>query len=198
MELVIAENGSSDKTREVAEGLVSGRSWARVESFAQAGRGGALRRVWMRSAADVVSYMDVDLSANLAVYPALVGAVLEGGADIAIGSRLSERSRTRRGMRREVVSRGYNLLLRGLCGIEVRDAQCGFKAVKAEVFRRLEAEVKDDGWFFDTELLVRAQRAGCRIAELPVEWKEDKRSKVKVVRTICEDLRGMFRLWRGG
>ncbi|MCF7708893.1 MAG: glycosyltransferase, partial [Verrucomicrobia bacterium] len=188
----------SDKTREVAEGFASGRSRARVESFTQAGRGGALRREWMRSAADVVSYMDVDLSANLAVYPALVGAVLEGGADIAIGSRLSERSRTRRGMRREVVSRGYNLLLRGLCGIEVRDAQCGFKAVKAEVFRRLEAEVKDDGWFFDTELLVRAQRAGCRIAELPVEWKEDKRSKVKVVRTICEDLRGMFRLWRGG
>jgi glycosyltransferase involved in cell wall biosynthesis len=220
-EIVLAENGSTDGTRALAEELASESEAkyqipetgyrmpeagsprpertirVRVVHLDQAGRGGALRAAWLGSAADLLSYMDVDLSTDLACLPALLAPLLAGTADLAIGSRLLPGSRTTRGWKREVLSRGYNVLLRSALGLRVRDAQCGFKALTRQAARALLPRVKDEGWFFDTELLFRAQREGWRIAEVPVRWVDDPGSTVRLLPTIWRDLRGVGRLWRG-
>ena len=120
--------------------------------------------------------------------------MLDGRADVAIGTRLAPAARVRRRLRREVLSRGYNALARAVCGARFSDAQCGFKALRADVARRLVPHVEDDGWFFDTELLLLAQRAGCTIAEVPAEWVEDLDSRVRIIPTVVADLRGLWRL----
>ena len=169
----------------------------RVVHLDQAGRGRALKAVWLASEAEVLSYMDVDLSTDLAHLPELIGGVAEGRADLALGSRLLPASRTTRGWKRELLSRGYNWLLHRVLGLRVADAQCGFKAIRREAARGLLPQVTDHGWFFDTELLVRAQRAGYRIAEVPVQWGDDLGSTVRLLPTVSGDLKGVWRLRRG-
>jgi hypothetical protein len=144
----------------------------------------------------VVAYTDVDLSTDLTALSPLVASVLSGYAEIAVGSRLLPGSRTTRGPKRELISRTYNRLLRVVLGARFRDAQCGFKAVRRDVAAALVPEVADQGWFFDTELLIRAERHGLRVVELPVEWVDDPDSRVDIVRTAAEDLRGVRRLLR--
>ena len=160
------------------------------------GRGRALRAAWMASDAQVVAYMDVDLSTRIDAVVPLIIPILSGRADITIGSRLVRGARVRRSRRREVLSRGYNLLLRSALHVRFRDAQCGFKAVRTQVARELLPRVRDDGWFFDTELLVIGERAGLRIHEIPVEWVEDPDSRVNIPSTVLTDLRGVVRLLR--
>ncbi len=162
----------------------------------QAGRGRALKAVWLASEADVLSYLDVDLSTDLAHLPELIGGVAEGRADLALGSRLLPASRTTRGWKRELLSRGYNWLLHRTLGLRVTDAQCGFKAISRRAAQALLPQVQDPGFFFDTELLVLAQRQGWRIAELPVRWVDDPDSRVRLLRTIGQDLKGVWRLRR--
>jgi hypothetical protein len=140
--------------------------------------------------------MDVDLSTGLEALLPLVAPLLSGHSDLAIGSRLAAGAHVRRGVRREVISRGYNLLLRLALGVRFRDAQCGFKAVRADVARRLLPGVENRNWFFDTELLVLAERAGLRIHEVPVDWIDDPDSRVRIAATVTEDLRGVWRLLR--
>jgi putative flippase GtrA len=101
-----------------------------------------------------------------------------------------------RGTKREFVSRSYNLILRGALGARFSDAQCGFKAMRADVARQLLPLVNDTGWFFDTELLVIAERAGLRIHEVPVDWVDDPDSRVDVLRTAIDDLKGCWRVGR--
>jgi glycosyltransferase involved in cell wall biosynthesis len=194
-ELVVADNGSSDRTLDearafAAEGVVP----LRIRHRDKPGRGGALREAWLGSDAAVLSYMDIDLSTDLAHLPELVGVVARGDADLAIGSRLSPDSQTTRGWRRELLSRSYNCLLRGTLALEVRDAQCGFKALSRAAAQALLPQVRDDGFFFDTELLVLAQRRGWRIGELPVRWVDDPDTRVRIIRTIWRDLRGVCRM----
>ena len=160
------------------------------------GRGGALYTAWMASQADVVAYMDVDLSTDLSALMPLVAPLISGHSDVAIGSRLAASSRVVRGPKREFVSRSYNLILRGVLGARFSDAQCGFKAVRADVARQLLPHVADTGWFFDTELLVIAERAGLRIHEVPVDWVDDPDSRVDIVRTAINDLKGCWRVGR--
>jgi glycosyltransferase involved in cell wall biosynthesis len=160
------------------------------------GRGRALRNAWMSSDARVVAYMDIDLSTRLDALTTLIAPILSGSCDIAIGSRLAAGARVVRSPRREVISRAYNLVLRALLHTRFRDAQCGFKAMRAQVAHQLVPVVRDQGWFFDTELLVVAQRAGMRIQEVPVEWVEDPDSRVDIPRTALADLRGVLRLLR--
>jgi Glycosyl transferase family 2 len=160
------------------------------------GRGRAVRSAWMASDARVLAYMDVDLSTRLDALTALVAPLLMGSGDITIGSRLVRGARVTRSARRELMSRGYNLLLRAVLHTRFHDAQCGFKAMRAPVARDLVPMVRDQGWFFDTELLVLAQRAGLRIHEVPVEWVEDPDSRVNIPRTVLVDLRGVLRLLR--
>jgi putative flippase GtrA len=148
------------------------------------------------STARVVAYMDVDLSTDLAALLPLVAPLLSGHSDMAIGSRLSRSARVVRGAKREVISRSYNLLLRTALRARFSDAQCGFKAIRTDCARALLPHVHDTGWFFDTELLVLAERSGLRIAEVPVDWIDDPDSRVDIVATALADLRGIARVGR--
>ncbi|MDX6301947.1 MAG: hypothetical protein QOF53_3161, partial [Nocardioidaceae bacterium] len=156
--------------------------------------GRALKRVWSDSDAEVLVYMDVDLSTDLNALLPLVAPLISGHSDLAIGTRLARSSRVVRGAKREIISRSYNLLLRGTLRAGFSDAQCGFKAIRAEVAQVLLPLVEDTSWFFDTELLVLAERAGLRIHEVPVDWVDDPDSRVDILRTARDDLRGIVRL----
>ncbi|NUR90724.1 MAG: bifunctional glycosyltransferase family 2/GtrA family protein [Nonomuraea sp.] len=194
--ITIADNASTDNTWQLATELAAELPRVRAVRLAEKGRGRALRRVWAASEADVVSYMDVDLSTDLDAFLPLVAPLLSGHSDLAIGTRLARTARVVRGPKREIVSRGYNLLLKSLMGARFSDAQCGFKAVRTEVAQALLPAVEDEEWFFDTELLLLAERHGLRIHEVPVDWVDDPDSRVDVLRTALDDLRGMARVAR--
>jgi glycosyltransferase involved in cell wall biosynthesis len=192
--ITLADNASTDGTLEVARRLADELPDVDVIHLDARGRGGALQTAWMRSTATVVAYMDADLSTDLTALMPLVAPLISGHSDVAIGSRLSLASRVVRGPKREFVSRSYNLVLRGVLGIRFSDAQCGFKAMRADVAHRLLPFVADTGWFFDTELLVIAERAGLRIHEVPVDWIDDADSRVDVIGTAIDDLKGCWRV----
>jgi glycosyltransferase involved in cell wall biosynthesis len=194
--VVIADNASTDGTLACARELAADLPGLRVLRLEEKGRGRALRTAWLASDADVLSYMDVDLSTDLAAFPRLVSPIVEGRADMAIGSRLMPGARVRRQLRRELLSRGYNLTVRGLVGTAITDAQCGFKAISAGLAHRLLPRVVDHGWFFDTELLLLAEHTGERIVQVPVDWVEDTDSRVDILATVMADLRGLQRVRR--
>jgi putative flippase GtrA len=193
--IVIADNASSDRTLQVARELAERFDGVDVMHLRVKGRGRALRAAWLASPARVVCYMDVDLSTDLRALLPLVAPLLSGHSDITIGSRLARSARVVRGPKRELISRSYNLLLRTFLRAHFSDAQCGFKAIRTDVGRRLLPQVVDEGWFFDTELLVLAQRQGLRIHEVPVDWVDDPDSRVDIVRTAIDDLCGVARLF---
>jgi putative flippase GtrA len=201
-EVCIADNGSTDATWEIGCLLAAEVPGVRVVRIEEPGRGRALKQVWSESSADVLAYMDVDLSTNLNALLPLVAPLVAGHSDVAIGTRLHRGSRVVRRPKREFISRCYNLLLHGVLRSRFSDAQCGFKAIRADVAAELLPLVKDTSWFFDTELLVLAERAGLRIHEVPVDWVDDLDSRVKIASTIMDDLRGIARvgtdLARGG
>ncbi|MGH2906792.1 MAG: glycosyltransferase [Solirubrobacterales bacterium] len=192
--IVIADNASTDDTLAVAGQLAAVMPELRVLHLDQKGRGRALRAAWLQSNAEVVAYMDVDLSTDLAGLLPLVAPLLSGHSSVAIGTRLTDSSRVTRAPKREFISRGYNRLLRTVLRARFSDAQCGFKAIRTDVAHRLLPQVKDEEWFFDTELLIVAQRSGLRIHEVPVDWVDDPNSSVDIAKTAIEDLRGMSRM----
>ncbi|MBT2470691.1 glycosyltransferase [Streptomyces sp. ISL-66] len=194
--ITIADNASTDRTPEVAEALAARVAAVRSTRLEQKGRGRALRTVWSDSDAPVLAYMDVDLSTDLNALLPLVAPLISGHSDLAIGTRLAPSSRVVRGAKREFISRAYNLLLRSSLSARFSDAQCGFKAIRREVAERLLPLVEDSGWFFDTELLVLAERAGLRIHEVPVDWVDDPDSTVHIARTAAEDIKGVWRVGR--
>lgn len=194
--VTIADNASTDGTTAIARQLAERYDDVELVHLDEKGRGRALKRVWAASDAEVLVYMDVDLSTDLNALLPLVAPLLSGHSDLAIGTRLRHGSRVVRGPKREVVSRGYNLLVRGTLRTRFSDAQCGFKAIRRDVAREVLPLVEDDAWFFDTELLVLAERAGLRIHEVPVDWVDDPDSRVDVLRTAYDDLRGIARLLR--
>lgn len=194
--ITIADNASTDNTWQLATELAGELRHVRAVHLDEKGRGRALRRVWSESEADVVSYMDVDLSTDLDAFLPLVAPLLSGHSDLAIGTRLARASRVERGPKREFISRSYNLLLRFGMGAGFSDAQCGFKAVRTEIAQALLPGVEDEQWFFDTELLLLAERHGLRIHEVPVDWVDDPDSRVDIVQTARDDLRGLLRVAR--
>ena len=196
--ITIADNASNDGTLAVADGLARELAEVGVVHLERKGRGRALRAAWSASDADVLAYMDVDLSTDLAALGDLLVPLLEGRGDIAIGSRLLPASEVTRSLKRELISRSYNLLLRLALDVGFADAQCGFKAGRREAIQALLDEVHDERWFFDTELLFRAQRARLAIREVPVRWVEDPDSRVDILATAAEDLRGIHRLRAAG
>jgi len=195
--VTIADNASTDGTAVIARRLAHTYDDVRVVHLAEKGRGRALKKVWHGSDAPVLVYMDVDLSTDLNALLPLVAPLISGHSDLAIGTRLGRGSRVERGPKRELISWGYNLLLRGTLRAHFSDAQCGFKAIRADVAREVLPLVEDDAWFFDTELLVLAERSGLRIHEVPVDWVDDPDSRVDIVRTARDDIRGIVRLGRG-
>src|SRR4051794_28456952 len=194
--ITIADNASTDSTWQVAQSLRARFPRVAAIHLEEKGRGRALKAAWTASDAEVVAYMDVDLSTDLDGLLPLVAPLLSGHSDLAIGSRLVPGSRVVRGPKREFISRTYNRILRFVLRARFRDAQCGFKAIRADVARALLPAVEDNGWFFDTELLVLAERNGLRIAEVPVDWVDDPDSRVDVLHTALDDLRGVLRLAR--
>ncbi len=194
--ITIADNGSSDGTWEVARELADELPFVRAMRLGLPGRGRALGAVWSESDATVLSYMDVDLSTDLAALLPLVAPLLSGHSDLAIGSRLTRGARVVRGPKRELISRCYNALLHAVLRARFSDAQCGFKAIRADRARELLPLVQDPSWFFDTELLVLAERMGLRIHEVPVDWVDDPDSRVAIVATAIADLKGVARLTR--
>jgi putative flippase GtrA len=195
--ITIADNASTDATLDVATLLTYELENVEILHLEGKGRGRALKSAWLASTAKVVAYVDVDLSTDLRALPPLIAPLLSGHSDVAIGTRLAASSRVDRGGKREFISQCYNFLLRQTMGVRFTDAQCGFKAMRADAAAQLLPLVEDEGWFFDTELLVLAERSGLRIHEVPVDWVDDPDSRVRILATMGEDLRGMVRLARG-
>ena len=195
--ITIADNASTDDTPRIAAELAAELPGVRVVRLEEKGRGRALHHVWSLSDAPVLAYMDVDLSTDLAAFAPLIASLISGHSDLAIGTRLNRSSRVVRGAKREFISRCYNLILKSTLRAHFSDAQCGFKAIRADVARQLLPHVRDTGWFFDTELLVLAERSGLRIHEVPVDWVDDPDSRVDIVATAKADLLGIGRLLRG-
>ena len=191
--IVIADNASTDGTLQVAKELAAKYPEVRWLHLDLKGRGRALRAAWSASHADIVTYIDVDLSTGLEAYPALVGAIAQG-YDVATGSRLMISSETTRSFKRETLSRGYNLIIKASFQVPFSDAQCGFKALSHRAVRELVPLVQNQEWFFDTELLILAIQKGYRIKDIPVRWVEDTDSRVNIVKTVAEDLRGLLRM----
>ncbi|GAC56909.1 putative glycosyltransferase [Gordonia hirsuta DSM 44140 = NBRC 16056] len=195
--ITIADNASTDRTLQIARRLAaeSGEDCpVRVVHLDLKGRGRALNQVWSRSDAQIVAYCDVDLSTDLNALMPLIAPLVSGHSDVAIGTRLSRSAQVTRGPKREFISRSYNLILKVAMGAHFSDAQCGFKAIRTDVARQLLPHVHDTGWFFDTELLVLAERVGLRIAEVPVDWVDDPDSSVDIVATAVADLKGCARI----
>jgi len=193
--IVIADNASTDGTpavsRRLEEQFPGQVKYVRIE---RKGRGFALKQVWAESEADVRTYMDVDLSTELEAFPALVRAVAEDGYGVATGSRLARKSKVERSLKRTTLSIGYNAIIKAAFWTRFSDAQCGFKAISREAAERLLPLVQDNNWFFDTELLILAEKSGYRIKDIPVRWVDDPGSTVKIGATITEDLRGLWRM----
>ena len=195
--VTVVDNGSTDATPIVAADLARELDGVRIVRLVGKGRGRALRAAWSTSTAQVVAYTDVDLSTSLDALLPLVAPLLSGHSDVAIGTRLAHGAHVVRGPKRELISRSYNLLLKTCLRNGFSDAQCGFKAARTEVARQLLPEVEDNDWFFDTEFLVLAERRGLRIHEVPVDWVDDPDSRVEIIRTAADDLRGLVRLCLG-
>jgi len=193
--IVVADNASRDRTLEIAKELAE-RYPGQVTyvHLDQKGRGRALRKAWTESDADIVSYMDVDLSTDLSAFPPLIDSLIDSEYDIAIGSRLKKGAQVQRGLKREFISRTYNLMIKLMFRNRFSDAQCGFKAVTRRVVREVVPLIEDQAWFFDSELLLLGERLGYKVFEVPVKWADDPDSRVKIASTAWEDMKGLFRV----
>tara|TARA_B100000315_G_C14528879_1_gene565179 strand:- start:234 stop:938 length:705 start_codon:yes stop_codon:yes gene_type:complete len=193
--IVIAENGSTDETLEIARFLSNNYSNVIVRSYEEPGRGRAVKDSWLLSNADLVSYMDVDLSTDLEALIVSLEHMNSDDFDILIGSRLLKDSKVYgRSFKRDFISKTYSLIFRIILGTKFKDAQCGFKIAKRESILDVLKNVKDNGWFFDTELLYKSEKSGLSIKEIPVIWRDDRDSKVKILSTIIKDLIGLLRI----
>ena len=193
-QIIIADNGSSDGTYQIAQQLTKRWSGVRLVRLNERGLGLALKTVWQKSKADILAYMDIDLSTNLDSFMPMISPLITGEAGLATGSRLMKESRTTRGFKREIISRCYNRIIRTIMKTNFVDAQCGFKAIRRDLAQKLLPHIKDKAWFFDTELLVKAEYEGYKIHEEPVKWVEDADSRVRIVETAADDIKGLSRV----
>lgn len=194
--ITIADNASIDSTPEIGKKLIEKSKKIRYKRFWEKGRGRAVKTIWQSSHADIQVYMDVDLSTNLKHLLPLIRSLENGSYDIAIGSRLLPGSRViERSVKREFISRMYNLLIKFFFMTRFSDAQCGFKAITSKTARALLPHIQDNEWFMDTELLVVGEKLGYKIYEEAVEWHDNPGSTVRVLPTAMGDMRGLLRLF---
>ena len=195
-EVIVAEDGCEDATPEIADRLAAAHPAVRhVHSDERLGRGGALEYAFARAEGDTLVYFDTDLATDLAHLEELVESVRSGEYDVATGSRWMPDNRADRPPKRAVSSLGYNTLVRLFLRSDLQDHQCGFKAFSRAAFEELSAEVEDEHWFWDTEMLVRAQRAGLRVTEFPVDWEPKGDTKVDLVRDVFGMGSQILRTW---
>ena len=193
--IVVADNGSTDGTLDIAKAAAHAHfDQVGYVHLDVRGRGRALRKAWLESEADVVSYMDVDLSTGLDAFPTMVNGIVNDGYHVAFGSRLAKGARIKRSPKRELISRAYNMIIQGMMQTGFKDAQCGFKALSRGAAQVLVPAILNNHWFFDTELLVIGEKRGFRMLEVPVSWNEDSDTRVKIISTVTEDLKGLARL----
>lgn len=192
--VTIVNNGSTDRTLEIAHELSDQIAAVSVVSLDRKGRGAAIREAWMNSTAEICCFMDADLSTGLDALLPLVAPLMTGHSDLAIGNRLSRTSTVARGPKRELISRIYNLMIQIFFSVRFSDAQCGFKAVRTDIAKIIVPNVKNNSWFFDTELLLLAEHNGLRIQEISVDWTDDPDSRVHIRSTVIEDIRGLCRV----
>ncbi|EME64708.1 glycosyltransferase [Amycolatopsis decaplanina] len=194
--ITIADNGSTDRTWEIATELAERNPRISARRVPVRGRGAAIKATWGSSTADIVAYMDVDLSTGLESLLPLIAPLVSGHCEITIGTRLGRGSRIRRSLKREIVSRTYNAITRHVFGLRSTDTSAGFKAARREAVLGLLDAVEDDHWFFDTEMLMLAEHNGLRVHEVPLDWVEDVDSRVKVTQTAMGNLKGLVRVGR--
>ncbi|MFQ5640412.1 MAG: dolichyl-phosphate beta-glucosyltransferase [bacterium] len=192
--IVIADNASIDSTLDVAMALVEQYPRVAYKRIPYKGRGRALRATWLGSQADIVSYMDVDLSTDLNGFLPMIDAIASGHADIVCGSRYKKGAKVTRGLKREILSRGYIRLIKFFFHCSFTDSQCGFKAVSRQAVQTLVPLIENQGWFFDAELLLLADHHGFRVFEIPVKWIDDPDSRVKILQTVSEHFMGLLRM----
>jgi len=193
--ITIADNASTDGSLSIAKKLATKLSHVGYIHLSQKGRGRAVKKAWKESPADILVYMDVDLSTDLSSLPRLIDALREK-YDIGIGSRLLPGSKViGRPLKREILSRIYNILIKIFFQVHFSDAQCGFKGVSKKVVKQLLPYIEDNAWFFDSELLIIGEKSGCKIFEEPVLWVDNPGSTVRVLKTVYGDLAGLWRLY---
>jgi glycosyltransferase involved in cell wall biosynthesis len=195
-EIIIAEDGSTDGTAERSEELALKYPFIKhIHRYERQGRGKALNNAFKQSRGEVIVYMDLDLATDLKYLRPLVEAILVEGYDFSTGSRMLPESKVERTLRRTVSSKSYNFLVRQVLGSKLRDHQCGFKAFKREPTMQLLDEVSAAHWFWDTEIMVRAQRKGYQIKEIPVEWQSGRKTKVNLFKDSYNMGRQVLKLW---
>ena len=192
--ITIADNGSKDSTFEIAKKLSKKHPEVRVITLKKKGRGRALKKAWTMSDADILSYMDVDLSTDLKAFPAMIDAIANKSYHLGTGTRLTKNSETKRCFKREFISRIYNILVKLIVNTKFSDAQCGFKAVDKQTFIKLLPYLKDNEWFLDTEMMTIAEKTGHKIYEIPVLWIEDPDSRVNLIDTAIKYIRDLIRI----
>jgi len=195
-QLVIADNASTDRTMEIVKDKADRYPQLKYFHLPQAGKGGAIKQAWLRYPARINIFMDADLSTNLRHLPELIRPLEEKKCDLVIGSRLQRESKTKRTLFRSLLSRIYNLLFKILFRIKITDAQCGFKAVSRQVVETIIPRLKDNQWFFDSELIISTYQHGLTVKEIPVSWKEGERPTTVKASTGWELLKKLilFRL----
>jgi glycosyltransferase involved in cell wall biosynthesis len=194
--IIIADNGSNDSTNIIASSYAEKYKNISLVTLSKRGRGRALKKAWLSSGSDVSMYMDVDLSTDLNFTTLLVDEIIKNNSDIAIGSRLHRESKVySRTLMREFTSRAYNLLIHMIFPFPgFKDAQCGFKAISKNIRKDILHKIKDNEWFFDTELLLLSKKYGYKISEIPVVWEDDPDTRVKVLSTALKDIKGLLRV----
>ena len=193
--IIIVDNGSTDSTFEIANQLTKSHNNIKAKKIKTKGRGIALKTAWFESSSDLLLYMDIDLSTDLSSLKPLIYEIDFNNFDIAIGSRLLKNSVvSNRKFLRTLTSKTYSFLTRFLFLSKIHDFQCGFKIINKHASKTLLPKIKDSGWFFDTELLLLAEKEKFKIKEIPVNWTDDRDSKVNVIKTIIEDIKGLIRM----
>ncbi|MBD3359736.1 MAG: glycosyltransferase [Candidatus Buchananbacteria bacterium] len=192
-QIVIVNNASIDKTKKVADSLA--QKFLKVDSLnlEDKGRGNALKNVWQKYEADIYAYCDIDLATDIFAFKKLFNSIINGSANIAIGARYIKGSQTKRTLNRLIYSKVYIFLVRLFFPTKIKDFQCGFKAVDKKTVSEILPLVKDKEWFFDTELLLIAEKNDFKIKEIAVQWKENPETKVKFIRTIYDYIENLIK-----
>jgi glycosyltransferase involved in cell wall biosynthesis len=192
-QVVIADNNSQDRTGDIGRVLSSENSFVQYLYIPNKGCGIAVRTAWEQTDCDFVNYMDIDFSTSL---ESLIESVdlLNDGADIVVANRLDKNSVLKRCLKREIVSRCYNMILQFSLGVKFHDAHCGFKTARREIAQELLTYIEDNGFFFAAEFMFYGEKLGYKIIEIPVIWNEDPNTKANIIKDAFDDLRGIYRL----